>query len=80
MMKRNLKELKKISNIIPNNTKIINTLDTNLELLSTEQKCIYYKFKQHAEAFEMNSEDRMDLEAVPIFPLDFKNMINIGGK
>ncbi|OIU71020.1 HNH endonuclease [Rossellomorea aquimaris] len=67
--------LKKLTKIIPNNRKIINIIEKNIGLLKYTQKKTFYLFKEHAEAFELNTQSRLDREAVPRFPIEFKNMI-----
>jgi len=68
------KQLKQ-STIIPNNTKIIMLLESNLALLGKKEKEIFYKFKIHAQAFALNQEERNDKEAVPQFPAEFETLI-----
>ncbi|MDR7074210.1 HNH endonuclease [Fictibacillus barbaricus] len=70
--------IKKLTKIIPNNKKIINVVENNIELLNFQQKKIFFSFKEHAEAFEMNSQSRIDRDAVPTFPLEFSKMIEEG--
>ncbi|MDO6658003.1 HNH endonuclease signature motif containing protein [Anaerobacillus sp. 1_MG-2023] len=73
-------DLKKHTTIIPNNKKIINLISNNIALLNYTQKLIFYRFKEHAQAFEMNSQTRLDLQAVPRFPIEFSQMIEEGSK
>ncbi|WP_342536519.1 HNH endonuclease signature motif containing protein [Sporosarcina sp. FSL K6-3508] len=70
--------VKKLTKLIPNNKKIINVIESNINLLIYKQQEIFYGFKEHAEAFEMNALGRLDREVVPVFPLTFKKMIEEG--
>lgn len=66
---------KKINNIIPNNKKIIELFETNIGMFSQEEIRKFQLFKVHAEAFEERQEGRIGAESVPLFPLEFKDMI-----
>lgn len=70
--------LKKLTKLIPNNKRIINIFESNINLLKYNQQEIFYNFKEHAEAFEMNALGRLDREVVPVFPMKFKTMIEEG--
>lgn len=65
----------KDSTIIPNNKKIVNLIEKNINLLSSNEKEIFYKFKVHSDAFEHNQITRNDSDAVPTFPNEFEQMI-----
>lgn len=63
--------MKKLSVIIPNNTKIINLIEGNQELIFDDYK-IFLKFKTHAQAFE--SHQYKKLENYPSFPKQFSEI------
>lgn len=67
--------LKKEFNIIPNNTTIINNFERNIKYLDDKEKIIFHDFKVHAEMFKENNKFRMDAEAIPLFPIEFQNMV-----
>ena len=62
--------LKKIDTIVPNNIRIMNMIEANESLLTSEQYKLYAKFKAHAAAFERNQYHRLD--NYPLFPADFE--------
>lgn len=62
--------LKKLKTIVPNNRKIINTIETNITLLSATETEQFFLFKMHAEAFELHQYNRMD--CYPQFPNSFE--------
>jgi hypothetical protein len=62
--------LKKLNTIVPNNTRIINIIETNAKLLTPEQYELYVRFKAHATAFEQNQYHRLD--RYPLFPKEFE--------
>ena len=66
----------KADTIIPNNRKIIHEFENNLSVLSIEEIQIYKKYKIHAEAFEACYKGEIGRESVPIFPIEFENMIS----
>lgn len=66
---------KKINNIIPNNKKIIELFETNIDMFSQEEIRKFKLFKVHAEVFEERQEGRIGVESAPLFPLEFKEMI-----
>lgn len=68
-------DLKKVSDLIPNNNEIINIISANEELLSLDEYKIFLKFKTHAETFEKNAYERLDNEAVKTFPESFEKMV-----
>lgn len=72
--------IRKTARIIPNNNEIIKAFEKNLNLLSVDQNKIFVEFKNHAVAFEENTHERLDREAVPEFPLSFRNMLEQGGE
>jgi len=63
--------LRKLDAIIPNNSKIINMIENNLELLSEQQYEAFLSFKSHAIAFEQNQYSRLD--NYPTFPAAFES-------
>ena len=63
-------ELKKLSVMVPNNRKIINVIEGNMGLLSARQKRLYIDFRDHAEAWEYNQYNRLDV--YPLFPQEFQ--------
>ena len=69
-------QTKKNDIIIPNNKKIIKLFEDNISLFSDKEIYAYEKFKVHAEAFEQRQEGKIGAENTPVFPLEFKKMIN----
>lgn len=67
---------KKASSILPNNSKIVEIIENHIDLLLIDEQEIFFKFKEHALCFELNSKNRIDSEATIRFPKDFENMIN----
>ena len=65
--------LQKLSTIVPNNRRIINIIQNNIDLLTTE-KALFLRFKMHAEAFERHQYDRLD--EYPLFPEEFSEVFN----
>jgi hypothetical protein len=65
-----------ISVIIPNNRKIENLLQTNIDLLSSNEMDIYYKFKIHREGFEFNKSSGDKNSDVTTFPQELYNILN----
>ena len=66
-------QLRKISQIIPNNTKICAAIDGSRELLTSGEYEIASKFKEHAAAFAANAIQRV--EGYPTFPQAFRDMV-----
>lgn len=67
---------KKSSTILPNNSKVISLIESNIDCLTPNEQEIFYKFKEHALSFELSCIDRLDSEATIRFPKEFENMIN----
>lgn len=65
--------LQKLSTIVPNNRRIINIIQNNIDLLTTE-KGLFLRFKMHAEAFERHQYNRLD--EYPLFPEEFSKVFN----
>lgn len=65
----------KADTIIPNNDKVMQLFEQHYNLFSIDEQKIYQKFKAHATMFEMNQEYRMDMEAVPPYPVEFDKII-----
>jgi hypothetical protein len=65
-------KLKKLRTIVPNNTKIINMIDSNKSLVGTYAYEVFLKFKAHADAFEQNQYERLD--KYPLFPREFEQV------
>jgi hypothetical protein len=63
--------LRKLDAIIPNNSRIVNMVQNNLDLLSDKQYEAFLSFKSHAAAFEQNQYGRLD--SYPTFPAAFEN-------
>ena len=68
-------DLKKVSELIPNNYMIINIISKNKNLLTREEYNIFLDFKTHAETFSKNTYERQDDELVKTFPESFEKMI-----
>lgn len=66
----------KTDSVIPNNRKIIQEFEKSMSVLSIEEIRIFKKYKIHAEAFEVCQRGEIGRESVPIFPVEFENMIN----
>lgn len=62
-------EMRKIDRIIPNNSRIINLIENNKDLLNDSNYESYVRFKIHAAAFEDHQYERKD--SYPLFPKDF---------
>jgi len=62
-------ETRRLDSIIPNNRKIINSIETNKALLCGSDLDAYIEFKVHAQAYEEHVYDRVD--AYPLFPAKF---------
>ena len=69
--------IRKLVTIIPNNTLIINAIESNEHLLDEREFAIFVRFREHAAAFERNSYERMDREIVPRFPQQFAQMVGV---
>jgi hypothetical protein len=67
-------QYRKIDTIIPNNRKIINLIDRNINLLSENEYEVACLFINHAEGFEKSAYKRLDY--VPKFPKKFEEMLN----
>jgi HNH endonuclease len=65
--------LRKIDKIVPNNMKIINTVESNINLLNSKEAEAFSEFKVHAYAFEQNQYQRVD--SYPGFPLHFEELM-----
>jgi len=58
--------------IVPNNQRIINLIEANVELLPLQEFEVFLAFKNHATAFEEHWADRLD--AYPTFPRVFEEV------
>lgn len=65
--------LRKLDTIVPNNTKIINAIEANANLLSPDQTNAFMDFKLHATAFERHQYRRLD--TYPRFPVHFEELL-----
>jgi hypothetical protein len=63
-------ELRRLDRIIPNNKKILNVIDSNIEIVPSDILSIVENFRSHAEAYEKHVYDRLD--SYPIFPKQFE--------
>ena len=66
--------LRKLDTIVPNNRKIINIIESNIELIDIGEIESCYGFIEHAEGFERNCYERT--EGVLRFPKDFEEVVN----
>lgn len=64
--------------IIPNNQAIIDILQDNRDLLTQNEYQIFLRFREHALAFAKSAKERLDREASPRFPQDFRLMVEKG--
>jgi nucleoside phosphorylase len=69
---------RKREKIIPNNSKIVDICEKYIHLLDPEEVLVFSKFREHANALEMSSRQRIDLEFQPVFPKEFQTMIEKG--
>ncbi|HVE44894.1 MAG TPA: HNH endonuclease signature motif containing protein [Gammaproteobacteria bacterium] len=72
---KQLWDLRKVAKIIPNNTEIISIFEKNGKLLNVPHNLLFSKFREHAIAFENNTYERLDSQAVPVFPIEFRKML-----
>jgi hypothetical protein len=70
-------QLRKVSQIIPNNAKICAALDGSRDLLTPEEYAIAAQFKEHAAGFAANAIERV--EGYPTFPKAFQDMVESNG-
>lgn len=70
-------QLRKVSQIIPNNAKICGALDGSRSLLTPQEYAIAAEFKDHAAGFAANAIERV--EGYPRFPQTFKEMVERNG-
>lgn len=69
-------ELRKVSQIVPNNAKICAALDGSRMLLTPEEYTVAAQFKAHAAGFAANAIERV--EGYPRFPQAFREMVENG--
>jgi hypothetical protein len=62
--------LRKLDTIVPNNSKIVNAVGANIDLLSADALEAFFDFKRHAAAFEQHQYRRQD--SYPTFPVAFE--------
>jgi hypothetical protein len=65
-------ELKRISTIVPNNTKILNIIDANESLIKPEYWPLIEKFRVHSMSYQKHCEHRLD--SYPLFPPAFSKI------
>jgi hypothetical protein len=61
--------------IVPNNDKIIELLQENINLLSFEEKNIFFKFKLHAKGFKDNQSRKERIAEYPQFPSEINDIL-----
>jgi len=66
-------KLKKLETIVPNNRKIISSIDHNKDLIELEDYEVFMSFVTHAEGFESSCYERK--EGVPRFPTNFEEVV-----
>lgn len=66
--------LRKLDTIVPNNRKIIDIININIELIDVGELDLCYEFIEHAEGFEKNCYGRT--EGVLRFPKGFEEVIS----
>ncbi len=64
--------MRKLDSIVPNNTRIINFIESNSNHLDSNEMEVFLGFKMHAQAFEANQYGRLD--QYPLFPEEFARM------
>lgn len=67
--------LRKLDTLIPNNTRIINVVESNSDLLSEDEFEVFLEFKNHARAFELHQYDR--ISEYPGFPDNFEQIFSL---
>ena len=67
--------IRKLDTVIPNNQKIVNVIENNIELLDAELYKEFLLFKNHSSSFEANQYCRLDRYAT--FPETFSEKFNI---
>ena len=70
-------QLRKVSQIVPNNAKISAALDGSRDVLTPEEYTIAAQFKEHAAGFAANAIQRV--EGYPTFPQAFRDMVESNG-
>lgn len=70
-------ELRKVSQIVPNNAIICAALDGSRSLLTPQEYAIAAQFKEHAAGFAANAIERV--EGFPRFPQAFREMVERNG-
>jgi hypothetical protein len=63
-------QLRKLDTILPNNRRIINSIEANINLISESDRDAFMLFKLHALAFEEHQFARLD--KYPLFPAIFE--------
>ncbi|XKO54124.1 hypothetical protein ACI2WT_15160 [Lysinibacillus fusiformis] len=61
--------------IVPNNDKIIELLQENIELLNETEQIVFFKFKLHAEGFKDNQSRAERIAEYPQFPSEINNIL-----
>lgn len=68
-------ELRRIDRILPNNKKILNILDTNIELIEDMSVIrVIESFRVHAESYEKHVYHRLD--SYQLFPIEFSEVFS----
>ena len=63
---------RKLDVLLPNNRKIVRTLEMNGTLIPEEMKASVMRFKDHASSYEQNQQGRLD--HYRLFPADFAQL------
>jgi hypothetical protein len=71
----NIWEARKLDTLLPNNYKIINALNSNIELTSDGELRAFAAFRQHASAYEQQQYGRTDF--YPLFPEEFGRLFDL---
>lgn len=69
-------ELRKLDTIIPNNEEVTNLLVEHRAFFRIDRYRLCAAFIEHAKSFEMNAYERRDRDAVPRFPMEFRELID----
>lgn len=67
---------KALNNIVPNNRRIVQLLESNSSLLTGEEFEVFIAFKLHADGFESNQKKKEKISEYPMFPEEIHSILN----